>query len=176
MGHEVEAEALSESLHLRHGDHLAARPAQHHDMRVVDHHVIGRAAHIFQSLGEKHLTVEPLKRGVNLKEQHARVTQDGRRSLRLVFPPAHFDFVRRCVMLHLCARLEVILPGRRYRFLSDAVPAAECGQRRVGQGRATCQQFFMDSHEIPLAGDGKLQDLLPVWFGLLRPVNLRHGG
>ena len=34
----------------------------------------------------------------------------------------------------------------------------------------------MDSHEIPLAPIEKLQDLLPVRFGFLRPRQLRHGG
>src|ERR1022692_3524557 len=34
----------------------------------------------------------------------------------------------------------------------------------------------MDSHEIPLALVEKLQDLLPVRFGFLRTLQLRHGG
>ena len=44
----VEYEALGESFHLRHRDHLAARAAQHDPMRVVDHHPLRRAGHLHQ--------------------------------------------------------------------------------------------------------------------------------
>ena len=63
-------------------------------------------------------------------------------------------------MLHLLARLEVILARRRDRRLSDALPPAERRQRRIRQRRAARHQFLMDSHEIPLARCQKLQDLL----------------
>jgi hypothetical protein len=50
------------------------------------------------------------------------------------------------------------------------VPATERGERGIGQLGACGYQFFMDSHEIPLAPREKLQDLWPVGFGLLGPV------
>ena len=100
-------------------------------MRVVDHHALGRAACIAQRVGEKHLAVESLKRGIDLEEQHARITQHRRGSLRFVLPAAHFHFVRRRVVLHLYARLEVILARRHDRRLPDSLPAAERRQRRI---------------------------------------------
>ena len=44
------------------------------------------------------------------------------------------------------------------RSLTDALPAAECRQRWIRQFRAAADEFFMDSHEIPLAGREKIQD------------------
>lgn len=60
--------------------------------------------------------------------------------------------MRRGVVLHLHARIEMILTRRHYRRLPDALPAAEARQRRVGERRAAGDEFLMDSHEIPLAG------------------------
>src|SRR4030088_1030142 len=37
MGYETESEAFSEYLHFRHRNHRAARAAQHHHMRVINH-------------------------------------------------------------------------------------------------------------------------------------------
>jgi hypothetical protein len=74
----------------------------------------------------------------------------------------------------LDAGFEVILTRWHCRCLPDAMPAAKGSQRRIRQCRATGSELFMDSHEIPLAGGEKLEDLLAVWLGLLRPVNLRH--
>jgi len=77
-------------------------------------------------------------------------------------------------VLHLHAGFEVILAYGHDRRLSDAVPAAECGQRRIGQlGTAGCQ-VLMDSHQVPLAGDPKIEDLLPIGFGFLRPLDFRN--
>ena len=79
-------------------------------------------------------------------------------------------------MLHLYARREIILARRYRRLVADRVPPAECRQRGIRQLRSARQQFFMDSHEIPLALLEKLQDLLAVRFGFLRPLQLGHGG
>jgi len=79
-------------------------------------------------------------------------------------------------MLHLYARREIILAGRYRRLVTDRVPPAECRQRSIRQLRSTRQQFFMDSHEIPLALLEKFQDLLAVRFGFLRPLQLRYSG
>ena len=43
MGHELKTETLAERSHLGHRHHLAPGAAQHHHMRVIDHHA-GRAA------------------------------------------------------------------------------------------------------------------------------------
>ena len=67
MRHEAKPEAIRERLHLGHWNHLASRTAQHHHMRVVDHHAFRGAIHITHRIGEKHLAVEPLKGGRDLK-------------------------------------------------------------------------------------------------------------
>jgi hypothetical protein len=50
------------------------------------------------------------------------------------------------------------------------VPPAERRQCLIRHLRACGHQILMDSHEVPLALVEKLQDLLPVWLGLLGPV------
>jgi hypothetical protein len=42
--HEAESEAFGEGIHFGHGNHFASRAAQHHHMRVVDHHALDGAA------------------------------------------------------------------------------------------------------------------------------------
>ena len=76
-------------------------------------------------------------------------------------------------MLHLYPGIEVILAHRHDRRLSDAVPAAECGQRWIRQLGAVCPELLMDSHQVPLAGDAKIENLLPIGFGFLRPLDFR---
>jgi hypothetical protein len=73
-------------------------------------------------------------------------------------------------MLNLLARLEIVSAGRDDWRLADAVPPAKCRQCRIRQFRSIGHQFFMDSHEIPFAVAEKLQDALPVRFGLLGPM------
>src|ERR1035438_8909854 len=72
---ERKAETFGESRHLGHRNHLAARAAQHHHMRVVDHNALRSAPGVAQGFGEKHFAVETLESRIDLKEQHPRVTQ-----------------------------------------------------------------------------------------------------
>jgi hypothetical protein len=44
-------------------------------MRVVDHHALDHAARISQRVGQKHLAIEALKRGIDLEKQHTRIAQ-----------------------------------------------------------------------------------------------------
>jgi len=90
----AESEAFRERLHLGHGNHFAPRAAQHHDVRVVDHHTLHHAAGMAQRIGEKYLAIKSLKGGINLEKQHARIAQHRRRRLRFVFSAAHFHRVR----------------------------------------------------------------------------------
>src|SRR5208283_3854326 len=93
VSREVKAETLSKRGHLGHRNHLAASAAQHHDVRIVDHDAGAGASHVTQRVGEKHLTVEALKRRVTLKEQHPRVAQDSRGGLHLALLAGESDFV-----------------------------------------------------------------------------------
>src|SRR5450759_3329730 len=61
MRHEAKPEAVRERLHLRHRNHLASRAAQHHHVRVIDHHALHHAARMAQRVGEKYLAVESVK-------------------------------------------------------------------------------------------------------------------
>src|SRR5664280_853527 len=155
-------------------------PPQHHHVRVIDHHTFDHAArprgHPPQRVGEKYLAVESVKCRMDLEKQHPRITQDTGGGLRLVLPAAHFDGVRRRIVLHLHARLEVILARRHDRRLPDALPAAEPRQSLIGQCRAARHQLLMDPHEIPLARCQKFEDLFAIRLRFLRPLDLRHVG
>jgi hypothetical protein len=176
MGHELKPEALPKRGHLGHRHHGPPGAAQHDDVRVVDHDSPGRAAEVPQGLGEKHLAVEASESRGALKEQHPRVAQHRRGGLHLPLFATQFDRVGRSIMLHLLARLEVV-PARRHEgCLPDSMSSAEGGQGGIRQRRAAGHQFFMDSHEVPLAGAEKLQDLLPVRGGFLGTVQFRDFG
>jgi hypothetical protein len=94
MRHEPEPKAFAEGFHLGYGDHRAAGSTQDNDVRVVDHHSGRTATHVLQRIGEKHLAVEALKRRIDLEEQHARIAQHGRSSLRVVLAASDLDLVR----------------------------------------------------------------------------------
>ena len=106
----------------------------------------------FQLL-RQYFAVEALERGIDLKEQHARVAQHRRCRLLtqelkahcFILPAAHLDFVRRCAVLLLRAGVEIIAPRRHNGLLPNALAAAEGCQRGVRQRCAFRYQFFMDS-------------------------------
>src|SRR5947209_11478538 len=64
MSDKVKAESFRERLHLRHRNHLAPGAAQHHDMRVVDHDLLGNASDITQRVRKEHFAIEALERGI----------------------------------------------------------------------------------------------------------------
>src|SRR5215468_999731 len=82
--------------------------------------------------------------------------------------------MRRSVVLKLLARGKVQMAHRYGRRVSDPVPPAKSRQRRVGKLGPFRRQLLMDSHQIPLALLEKLQDLLPIGFGFLWTLQLRH--
>src|SRR5215475_14913726 len=82
--------------------------------------------------------------------------------------------MRRSVVLKLLARGKVQMAHRYGRLVSDPVPPAKSRQRRVGKLGPFRRQLLMDSHQIPLALLEKLQDLLPIGFGFLWTLQLRH--
>jgi hypothetical protein len=84
------------------------------------------APHVSQRFGEKRLAIEALKLGPDLEVEHTRVTQHRRCGLRLILASSDDDFVRRGVVLHLDAWLEVIATRGHDGVLSDALSAAEC--------------------------------------------------
>src|SRR5579885_596055 len=81
----------------------------------------------------------------------------------------------RRIVLHLLTGRKLILARRRWRRVTDPVPPAERRQCLIRHLRTCGHQILMDPHEIPLAPVEKLQDLLPVGFGLFGSVQLRQG-
>lgn len=79
--------------------------------------------------------------------------------------------MRRGVVLHLLGWLKVVTAGRNDWRLSYSMPAAEGGQRLIGQGRSAHGQFFMDPDQVSLATLQEFEYLLPVGFGLLGPLD-----
>jgi len=76
-------------------------------------------------------------------------------------------------VLNLLAGRKIIATRRYWWRVADSVPPAERRQCLIRHLRACGHQILMDSHEIPLALLEKLQDLLPVWLGLLGSVQFR---
>lgn len=79
-------------------------------------------------------------------------------------------------MLHLLTGVELVAAGGHDGLLPDSLAAAESGQRRIRQIRSGGNQIFMDPDEIPLAFREQVQDHLPVGFGFLGAMHLRHCG
>jgi hypothetical protein len=59
--YELKTETLSKGRHLGHWNHVAPRPMQHDDMRVIDHYAGRGAGEVTKRFGEKHFAVEALK-------------------------------------------------------------------------------------------------------------------
>ena len=70
-------------------------------------------------------------------------------------------------MLQFFTRSEVILPGGDFRFLTNAVPAAEGGQSGIGDLGSTANQFLMDPDEIAFVTGKQFQNLDAVGLGFL---------
>jgi hypothetical protein len=77
-------------------------------------------------------------------------------------------------MLYLFPRHEVVLSRRLLFGLSDVVAAAEGRQRLIGQFRSFCNQFLMDSDQVPVARGIQFQDSLPVRLRTFRTLDERH--
>ena len=111
---------------------------------------------------------------IELEKQHARITQHRRGSLHRLQFPSHMNLMGRSVVLHLLPRLEVILSGGYFGFLSDTMPAAKGRQRRIRKIGARGKQLLMDSDQIPFAFRIQLEDFLPVRIRFLRAQDSRR--
>jgi hypothetical protein len=170
VGAKLETEAFAEGLHLGHWNHLTSGAEEHNDVSVIDHDPTADAAEKTQDIGQEHLAIEALERGVALKEQHPRVAQDGGCRLRRLLLAGDLNPMWRGVMLQLFSGREIIDSRWQLRCLADAVPAAKRRQRRIGKSQSAADQFLMDPDEIALAVGPLLQDLLPVGFRFLGSV------
>lgn len=176
MGNEPEPETLGEGGHFGYGNHVTARAAQHYDVGVIDHNAACRAAEVAMRIRQKHFAVEALKRRIELEKEHVRVAQNRRGRLHIAAFAAEYGVVRRRVMLHLLARLEVILARRLLFDLTDAVTTAERRQRLIGQFCSFGNQLLMDPDQVAAARGMELQKPLPVRLGALRTRDGRNFG
>src|SRR5215831_21415122 len=78
----------------------------------------------------------------------------------------------RGVVLHLLPGPEVVVTHRRTRFIADRVPAAEGGERGVGERLALGQEFLVDPYQVSLALGEQLDDLLLVRLGSTGPLQV----
>ena len=132
----AEAVTLGESGHFRHRHHVAARAFQHHQVSVVDQASFAGPLKILESVSEKDLALETAEGGKELKEEHARITADQRGGLNRPQLAADLGAVRRGVVLHLLAGLEVIFSDGFFRFVADALPPAKGRQRLIRERSA----------------------------------------
>ncbi|HVK85984.1 MAG TPA: hypothetical protein VM513_17810 [Kofleriaceae bacterium] len=80
-------------------------------------------------------------------------------------------------MLHLLARIEVVLAGRLLGLVADAVLAAERGQRRIRELKLMARdQLLVNAHEIAAALGVKREDVVPVRLGALGARERRRLG
>ena len=170
VGSELETEAFAEGLHLGYWNHLTASATQHNDVSVIDQDPTANPSEKTQGVGQEHLAIEALERGVALKEQHPRVAQDGGCRLRRLLLAGDLNPMWRGVMLQLFTWRKIVDSRWQLQCLADAVPAAKRRQRRIGKSQSAANEFLMDPDEIALAVGPLLQDLLPVGFRFLGSV------
>ncbi len=172
---EGEAEPARERLHLGHRHHLLAGAVEHHDVGVVDHATLARAVVIADALVEELFALESSEPWIELEEQPTRVGQHERRGLRAAHRAADVHVVRRRVVLHLLARIEVIASGRLLGLVADAVLAAERRERRVAQREpVTLDELLVDAYEIAAALGVEREDGVAVRLSFLRAYQRRR--
>ncbi len=174
---EREIEPAGERLHLRHRHHLLAGAAQYDDVTVIDHAVPARAVVVGRGIVEEHFALETSEPRIELEEQPAREARHERRGLHATERTADMHVVRRGVVLHLLAGLEVVPALRLERLVADAVLATERGQRRVRERHdAACEQLLVDAHKIALAARVQRKNVVAMRLALLRAHERRRRG
>src|SRR5512140_3914685 len=84
--------------------------------------------------------------------------------------------MRRGVVLHLLAWLEVVLAGGLGGLVANAVLAAKRRQCRVRERHeAPCGEFLVHAHQIPFALRVECQDLIAMWLRFLGTLHWRWG-
>src|SRR5260370_29211297 len=61
MRHKTESKTLGECLHFRYRNHFPSRAAQHHDMRVADHHPLDHPAPLAYPIAQNPLAGDSLQ-------------------------------------------------------------------------------------------------------------------
>ena len=105
---------------------------------------------------------------------HPRVSEDEAGILQQVHLVADLHAVRRGIVLHFLARLEMVPTRRVLGFEADAMAPAVARERLVGQDRAPLLQFLVDPHQVLFAGDEQFQDVVVPGFRLLLPNEWGH--
>ena len=172
----LETALLGKCRHLRHRHHVGARSVKNDHARVVDHADPAVTADVVDRIVEEDLALEARKARVQLNVRQPRVGQRQPGDLDLLLATRDVRLVRGGVVLHLLARLVVVLSSRLLRLVADAVAAAVRGQCRVGHLGTVRLEFLVDAHEIALALRQQLHDVVVVPLGFLGPVQWLHLG
>ncbi len=182
MRHEAEPEALGERFHLENQESSRAPcRATHHHMGVVNHHALRGAVGVPHRIGEKHLAVEALKGGIDLeKTACANNTAPPRRSAPYTFCRPLPPRAARCRAASPRRARSDIGPKRAQPAFAQ-IPCLRQNPVCRAPDKSSAAPPAMSSSwtrtfEIPLAGSQKVQDHLPVRFGFLLPLDLRHAG
>jgi hypothetical protein len=148
---EVEAEALTQDAQLFCGLSSFSGTVCDDDAGVVDHAALARTTEVLHCLAQKCAALQARETRVDLCVKHARVAQHQRRALHRRFDARDDDMMRRCVVLHLLARLEMVLTRRNFGLLSDLVAPAKRGQRGVANHDAAVGELLHHAHQVALA-------------------------
>ena len=151
---ECDAEDVAETLHLRCDICVRATAVGHNDAGIVDNASGTDAIHKFEGLREKNLGFKTGKRRIVLDEQFTRAGQDKACALGLEFLTAHNDRMRRRIVLHLLAGVEVIGPGPIFFLIFPELQLSrQPGEGAVGDHVVVCVlQDFLNTNHIPQTG------------------------
>ncbi len=167
------AEALAEGHHLGDRHHVLAGAAQDHHVGVVDHAPRAHAPDVGDRVGEEALALEAAEARVALEEEQPRVAHDQRGDLHGLVHAADRGVEGRGVVLHLLARLEVVVPRRRLHGLADPCALEPGGQRRVAEVGAQLGELLVDADPVAVAAGEQVEDLVAERVRLLVPLELR---
>ncbi len=167
MRFEVEAEALAEGGHRRSWDGIGTASVSDHDRGVVDHATLCGALHVGDRLDQEGPTLESRPSDVHLRKKDAAVAQHQRSALHQAPLATDDDTVRRSVVLHFFAWLEVIATRPPFARLADLVAPAKRRQARVPHLDSLGEQLLAYAHEVALAPSVQRPNLVEVLAELL---------
>ena len=117
-----------------------------------------------------------MRNSLQANRAHARIREHQACGLDLDVPSRDLRDVRRGVVLHLLAGVEVILTDRLDGLVSDRVTATERGQCLIGERRAGGDQLFVHANHVAFAAGVQPHDLFAMFVGQLGALHAGHFG
>ena len=118
-----------------------------------------------ERIGQKHLAGKTIEARIHLTEKHPRVAQHQAGGLHQELLAADTGTMRRGVVLHLGAGLEVVASRGKLGWLADTVATAEGSECLIGERCALGDELFVHPHQVALAQGVELENLVPVGLG-----------